>query len=365
MKKLLCAMVSLSILFCAPQAMAELTYEEDDARIPDNAAWMKYFVESTGDNTDMTGTIQAMLDNNKFCQLGPGDFYVSGVVIPTNATLRGCGTATRLILSPEVESGYAVKIGTFGCVQDLKIFGSTSQFTPTEVGKRHGIVFEGLADESGTVPYRSTIENVTFANLSGGAITCTNTGLSWASTLHVSDCYMYWCGAGINVAYFSEYHRFTNISVTQCYYGCICNGGNCNFTNCDFSGNIVGLLIDNSHGQSKNNSHGTFDACSFNHADSNNGTAIRILGAENGEVFTGAQIFFGGIEIENSTGIRFIGANIGRQVPIAVKDSNVVIFSDCTMYSADESPVTQSGNTVLEFQHCYVYQGDVFQPLGL
>ena len=182
------------------------------------------------------------------------------------------------------------------------------------------------------------------------------------NSLLINDCYIYNCDAGINISYYSEYHRISNVSSSYCYYGCVCNGGNCNFDNCNFSGNTVGLLIDNSRGQSYNNSHGTFTGCTFNHSGQNNGTAIRLLGVSAGEVFTGAQIFFGKIEIDNCIGVRFIGANFGRQTPISVTNSKVVIFSDCTMYDNMSTPVTQSGNTALKFDNCYCRSGCEFEP---
>ena len=324
------------------------------------------YLASPGDATDMTASVQAMLDQTGCCNLGPGDFYVTGIDIPDNATLRGSGTATRIILADSVSAGYAVRLKSYSCVKDLQILGQTAQYTPKEsVGVRNGIVFEGTANsQSPELFYRSTIENVSIANFGGSGIKCYNTGGNVAENLHVSDVFIYWCDAGINVSFYSEYHRWTNVSVNGCWFGCICNGGNNNFDNCDFSGNQVGLLIDNRSGQSTNAAHGTFSACSFNHAGGNTGTAIRILGANHGEVFTGAQIFFGAIEIENSRGIRFVGANMGRQVPISVKNSSAVVFSDCTMYSPEANPVTASGNNALSFTDCYCLDGTAFTPLS-
>lgn len=319
------------------------------------------YIASLGDATDMTGAIQTMLNTTRVCRLGPGDFYVTGIEIPNNGTLIGSGTKTRLILATSVTEGYAVKLKTHSCVKDLEIIGQTSEYTPVaETGKRDGIIFEGTADaESGAViHYRSTVENVVISDFHGSGIRCENTGGKVESCCHFTDIHIYRCDVGVNVAYYSEYHRWTAVSVTRSYYGAIVNGGNNNFANCDFSGNTIGLLIDDSTGTSRNNSHGTFSACSFNHSGSNSGTAIRILGADNGEVFTGCQIFYGGIEIDSSIGIRFIGANIGRAVPIRVTNSKVVGFSDCTMFSTSENPITQSGNTALKFSECYFYNGD-------
>lgn len=331
-----------------------------------------YYLSAPGDTRNMTGTIQTILNSNGVCRLGPGDFYVTGIEIPNYGMLIGSGNSTRIILDAGLANGYAVKLKNYGCVKDLRVVGSIEPIetvvieNASTVGGRHGILFEGTADntEKAVTYYCSTVENCAISDFVGGGITCYNTGLSPSANLLVSDVHIARCGAGINVSYFSEYHRWTNINATQCYYGCICNGGNNNFSNCDFSENVVGLLIDNSIGQSNNNSHGTFDACSFNHSNHNEGIAIRIIGAYAGEIFTGCQIFFGKIVIEDSTGIRFSACNFGRQVPLDVKNSTVVTYSDSTFYSTDASSVVQSGNTSLSFTNCYQRDGAQFNPVN-
>lgn len=325
------------------------------------------YLASTGDTTDRTGDIQTMLNTTGICRLGAGVFYVTGVEIPTYGMLCGSGNSSRIILAGSVTTGYAVKLKNYGCVKDVRISGSASEITiPSAIGTRHGVIFEGTANaESNPATfYRSSVHNCTISDLEGGGITCYNTGLSPASNLEVSNCFIYRCGAGINISYYSEFHRVTNVCAQNCLYGCINNGGNNNFANCDFSSNTTGLLIDNSSGQSRNNSHGSFVGCTFNHSGNNSGTAIRILGAENGEVFTASQIFYGAIVIDNSIGIRFIGANIGRSVPITVTDSKAVTFDNCTMYDATNNPVTQSGNTSFVFNGCYLYNGNAYNPIG-
>ena len=327
------------------------------------------YLASTGDTTDRTGDIQTMLNTTGVCHLGPGAFYVTGVEVPNNGCLYGEGNKTRLVLASSVTSGYAVKLKTNSAVRTMLIDGNpagTEITRPSAVGTRHGIYFQGNADAqtSPTTFYRSSISNCMIRNFTGGGITCYNTGLSPASHLVVSDCQIYWCGAGVNVSYYSEFHRFTNVTCQQCLYGCVDNGGNNNFANCDFSSNTQGLLIDNRASQSPNNSHGSFVGCTFNHSDNNTGIAIQILGATAGEIFTAPQIFYGAIDIENAVGIRIVGANIGRAVPITVKNSTVVTFADCNMYSASESGLTQSGNTRLEFKDCYNRDGSVYDPLA-
>lgn len=337
------------------------------------------FLASTGDNTDRTGDIQTMLNTTGVCKLGPGKFVITGVEIPNYALLEGCGQRTTVFLSDSVETGYAIKLKSYGRISNLRIVGTQNTFTlPETVGTRHGILYEGTADattDSYTF-YRSTIDNCTIYYFTGGGITMVNTGLSQTSALHISDIFIYSCGAGINIPYFSEFHRITNVSVNSCLYGCIDNGGNNNFSNCDFSGNKTALWID-ATGRARNDTHGTFSACTFHHSDNvygtdsqghtiitTVGTAIIIDGANSGEIFTGCQIGYGKIDINDSKGIRFIGANILRMTELSIKDSILVTFTDCNFYSATESPITQSGNTTLKFTECYNRDGTVFNPLA-
>lgn len=336
------------------------------------------YLASAGDTTDMTGAIQTMLNNTGICRLGPGDFYVTGIDVPNLASIIGSGNSTRIILAQSATSGYAVKLQSYSTVKDVYIKGSVSNITPTDPladdsEKRHGIIFEGTASaESPTTFYRSKIEGCTITDFTGGGITCNNTGLNPGSSLCVCNCNIARCGAGINLYYFTEFHRFTNVTSQNNYYGCIDNGGNNNFANCDFSMNKLALLIDNRTGQSRNNTHGTFSACSFHHSDNTYsggaivsvGTAIRILRASNGEVFTGCQIGYGDIEIDNSIGVRFVGCNIIRMVALTITNSPLVAFDDCTFYDGSSSPLTQSGNTTLKFNDCYMNNGSVFNPMA-
>lgn len=333
------------------------------------------FLASTGDNTDRTGDIQAILNAGYTCRLGPGRFVVTGIEIPDYGTLEGCTNSTMLLLADSVSTGYAVKLKSYSTIKNVRISGGASAITlSSTVGTRHGILFEGTkrsGSTAGTTSYRSRIHQCQITSFTGGGITCTGTGVDRQSHLLISDCEIAGCNAGIYIPYYSEFHRITNCVMQDCYYGCVNNGGNNNFSNCDFSGNRVGLLIDNSSNQSVNNSHGTFSACSINHSYSdagvmNQGTAIRLLKSDIGEIFTGMQIFYGAIEIENCMGIRFIGANIGSKVPITVTGSTVISFSDCTFKDAPDStdsPFTQSGNTAVKFTDCYLHNGTVYNPV--
>ena len=332
------------------------------------------YLASTGNYTDRTGDIQAMLNSTGVCHLGPGRFSVTGIEIPEYGALIGSGPRTALILDASVTEGYAVKLKTQSAVYDMRITSLSAPQLSQNVGTRHGVLFEGTANAQ-TSPQtfkRSRVSGCIISNFTGGGITCRNTGLSPASSLVISDCQIFSCNAGVNIPFFSEFHRITNVTAQECYYGCVCNGGNNNFVNCDFSANKIALLIDNSTGQSRNDTHGTFSACSFHHSDNTYengvivsvGTAIRILGASAGEIFTGCQIGFGNLEIDDSVGIRFDACNFLRMTALGVTDSPLVVFSDCTFYDANSSPLTQSGNTALKFTDCYLRSGAVYDPMA-
>lgn len=334
------------------------------------------YLASTGDNTDRTGDIQTMLNTTGACHLGPGKFVVTGINVPDYSALIGSGDRTVIVLADSVTTGYAVKLNNFSSVYGLRINGgSTAQGTSSSVGTRHGILFEGTkqsGQSGGTTKKKSKIDKCTINNFSGGGITCTGTGVDLDSNLLISDCFVDHCGAGLYIPYYSEFHRISNCAFTYNYYGCVDNGGNNNFANCDFSGNKIGILIDNSTDQSPNVAHGSFVNCSVNHSYSdagviNEGTAIKLLKANLGEIFTGMQIFYGAIVFDDCVGIRFVGANVGSKVPITITDSTVVTFSDCTFKEGPthaDSTFTQSNNTVLKFTDCYLRDGTVYNPMS-
>jgi hypothetical protein len=317
-----------------------------------------------------------MLNTTGACHLGPGKFVVTGVSVPDYSALIGSGDRTVIVLADSVTTGYAVKLNNFSTVYGLRINGgSTAQGTSSSVGTRHGILFEGTKQSGqtgGTTKKKSKIDKCTINNFSGGGITLTGTGVDLDSNLLISDCFVDHCGAGLYIPYYSEFHRISNCAFTYNYYGCVDNGGNNNFVNCDFSGNKIGILIDNSTDQSPNVAHGSFSNCSVNHSYSdagtiNEGTAIKLLKANLGEIFTGMQIFYGAVVIDDCVGIRFVGANVGSKVPITITDSTVVTFSDCTFKESPthaDSTFTQSNNTVLKFTDCYLRDGTVYNPMS-
>lgn len=313
------------------------------------------YLAPTGDTTDVTASIIALLNSNGICRLGKGDYYVSNLEMPAKTKIVGCGYGTRIILSGS-SSGYAIKMNNFTSVSDCYIVGNTSGIPLSgTVGDRHGILWQGTytSDETpDNQPKMSNISNVWIEAFTGGGITCYDTGLGTYNALEVESAYIIDCNAGLNISYWSEYHKFTNVRTVACYYGCINNGGNNVFTNCDFSSCKLAFLMDNSTSQSPNNSHGSCVACVFNHTNSNAGYGIKILGCGNGFVFDGCQIFYSQIDIENSKGIVIGNCNFGyTNCDITISGGDTVLFSSCIF---EQTPtITISSNTKTHFANCY------------
>ena len=133
------------------------------------------------------------------------------------------------------------------------------------------------------------------------------------------------------------------------------------FLNCGFNANKTGFLIDNSRGQSNNNSHGSAIGCTFNHSGKNEGIAIQLLGACHGYVFSGCQVFFGQTILENCNGIIFDSINYGRQIPIRIKGGSRIVFSN-SMFQVQPEPLQVEDNDLVSFENCYTRDG---QKVGL
>ncbi len=319
------------------------------------------YLQPSGDTTDMASAIVAMLTQTGVCNLAPGIFYVSGIDMPDDTMIRGSGSKTRIILLDSVSDGYAVKMGSRCIVEDCRIMGQTSQYTPTStIGTRHGILWQGTATPetiTSAKPLRGTISNCYISNFSGGGIYCQGTGTGISNCLNVVNVFVYDCTVGVYIPLLSEFNRFTNVDCRGCYYGSINNGGNNVFTNCGFSKNIVGIMIDNSNGQSTNSAHGTYNGCVFNHSGANNdGVALKLLGITAREIFTGCQIFFGTVEIENSKGIVINACNFGSSIPINITGGKTVLFTGCVFSNAPT--ITVESNTDTHFVNCYTGDGD-------
>lgn len=268
------------------------------------------FLASTNDQTDRAAAIQTMLDSTGYCKLGPGIFYISGVDLNNYNRIEGSGPSTEVhLLKTAGAKNYCFKMGNYCSISNMNLYGANSSYTIQEtIEDEHGILFSANADGEESGPsFRAycTVQDCQFWKFAGGGITCHNTGYGTYCSLYVVNCLMESCCVGINIDYWSEYHKFTNCCAHGCWYGCINNGGNNIINSCNFSSNKVGILMDNSSGKMINNSHGTISNCAINHTNSNTGDGIKAIGMSNGEMITGCQFFYSNIELVNCSGFVF------------------------------------------------------------
>lgn len=310
------------------------------------------YLAPTGDSADVTASIIAMLNQTGVCRLGRGDYYVSNLVMPAGTAIVGSGYGTRVILRGSGD-GFAIKMTDHCIIKDLQILGKTTDITVSEtVGNRHGILWQGTYTQDQSAPLRGIIDNVFIRNFTGGGITCYDTGYGTSSCLEVTNAFIWLCNAGINISYWSEFHKFTNVRAGACYYGCINNGGNNIFTNCDFSSNKLAFLMDNAQNQSPNNSHGSCVGCTFNHTDGNSGIGIKILNCDNGFIFTGCQIFFSRIDIEDSDGVVISDTIFGlSNCDITIVGGGAILFANNMHQGAPTINITNNSN--VHFVNCY------------
>jgi len=332
----------------------------------DANGWLQAVDTDTQDETgktDMTGAIMSMLEDTGYCHLGEGIFYVSGNIdMPEGSTLCGCGDKSQIRLLQSTTTGYCVKMQKYNTVKDVAFSGAYSNITPTSEGTRTAIRFSANYDgeTDGSTQSQTEhcmIDSVWIRNFSGSGILCHNTSINYARGIYVTNAYIYNCWAGINIDYYSEFNKFTNICTAWCYYGCINNGGNNVFTACTFHARNTGFYID---GTKPNSAHGTINGCTFCHIGSNAGTAIKIENASNGFVIANCQVWYNAIVVNNSGGIVFDGCEFGRGITgagatIRITDGNTVIFNGCVfMNDVTYAPdITITSNTKVKFNNCY------------
>ena len=315
------------------------------------------YLEPSGDSADRTAEILSLLTNAKVCRLKAGDYYVNNLEMPDGTLLIGDGDATKIHLSGTAD-GFAIKMGSYCAVKNLSIIGADADLTfGTSPGNRHGILWEGTYSQDHQAPYKGLITDVRISRFSGGGLTCRDTGYGTNNQIEATNLYITNCWAGINIVYWSEFHKFVNARCSSCRIGCVNNGGNNIFVNCDFSSSLeIAMLMDNESNQSPNNTHGSCVGCVFNHTQSggqsNSGVGIKIINCPNGFIFNACQIFFSKIQLVSSSGVVFSNNNFGNtNCDIEISGGKAIIFSGNIFQNTP--PITVSGDAEVHFVNCY------------
>ena len=365
------------------QEISQDTYENtyDITTSPQITTDTNNFLQAVDDETtteanatDMTGAIMSMLNSTGHCKLGTGTFYVSGNInLPNGATLEGCGNQTIVRLLSSVSSGYIVRLTQYCTVKGIRFSGGknlpTNLYTDgTNTGSRHGVYMIANADgqeATQTQVLQNIVTDCFFENFDGSAFYAHNTGGGLHNSVIFSDSHIEHCRVGVNLDYYNEYGKYSNLIIFQCYYACINNGGNNIFTGCTFHG-VVGWLTDNSGDDKTNNQHGSCVGCTFNHIDNmnhpdvhGNGKAIHIINGSSGFIFTGCQLWYGNVYIENSIGVQFSDCLFGNNaIEIEVTGSYPAFFFNNIFWTTPTLDVLTS----CKFEGNYLRTGTVIEP---
>lgn len=328
----------------------------------DTNGWLRSVDDDTEDEsykTDMTGAIMSMLTETGYCHLGEGIFYISGNIdMPAGSVLCGCGDKTQIRLLQSTTAGYCIKLTDYSTIKDLSLSGSYNTITPTSNGTRDGIHFVGGYSSDPQVRCsHCVIDNVIVRNFSGSGLYCDETSISPEHGLYATNLYFANCYAGINIHKYSEFHKFTNICTTDCYYGVINNGGNNVFTACTFRATSIGFYID---GSQANSAHGTLNGCSFCHIGGNTGSAITFSGVTAGFLIANCQFWYNSIDLTNSSGVVFDGCEFGNGITgsgatINISGGNTIMFDGCVFMDDVNKPpvITITSNSKVKFVGCY------------
>ena len=303
---------------------------------------------STNDNTDRTTDITNQLNAFGICVLGAGYFYVSGLIVGSNNTLKGVSSdsVVRLI---DGANKTAIILSGESTLENLTIIGADSNITPSAtIGNRFGVEW------SDALELNSVIHNCRIKRFTGAGIILKDTGTPVDKGLMISDCYITNNSCGIYIQKDSEYNKITNCIVARNYYGILNRGGNNIVANCGFDSNHINAQVDNDEGS--NNGHGSFVGCTFNHAGGNVGDSITIKGT--GRMLIAAcNFYYGNINLTNTDGNVFTGCGFGSTTPINLTNNGCDLFVGCMFRSDTDSPVVITGTSDTQFVGCFYRNG--------
>ena len=304
----------------------------------------------TGSTNNRGTEILTRISKFGYCELAEGDFYLDGpVTMPANSSIIGTSKNSRIIKSSHVHNGMFKVDSTTQNVtfRDLTFVGTYTQQPSQDVSV--GEIAISLFDYAGYV----TVDNCAFYGLERAGI-YTESGYDWLRCLTITNSNFLFCGKGIEFVGHGEFSKITNCYFNACYYGVTVVGGNNCFSCCGFDGCYVGMVLYDDPATPSNDGHGSCVASTFNHCGQYGIAAYNI---DNGYVFDACQIFFGGIYVSNSTGIRFSNCQLrGDSTPVTISDSTLVIMDDC-IFARSPAVFNVSNTSRFIKRNCYYLDG--------
>lgn len=272
-----------------------VTFSKLDSNLQENLGAV---ILPTGDTTDRKAEIESKLSTYGYCEFRDGDYYISAQIeLSDGQTVRGIGKKSVLKKTTGATNGFFFTKDTAKnvTIKDLAFKGINGSKPITDTGS--GDFAISIRDHSGAV----RIEGCLFEGLERcGVFHSSGYSVVNDSSLLISDCIFKYCGKGVEFTQNGEYSNVVNCTFQENYHGAWVQGGNNKFANCGFDGNAIGFKLYDA--TPTNDGHGSCIGSSFNH---NTAYAIECENIDYGYIFSSNNIFYGDVNITNSSGILF------------------------------------------------------------
>lgn len=241
-----------------------------------------------------------------------GEYIFSDTInLKSNVSIIG-DSNTILKLDQDSESNNLIYIGELVDNVYLSHLVLSDIYTsiPTNLGERTGIYL--------SKSLRVNIENVEICGFDNCGLyatqTASNNNAMFYKMLQITNCRFYNNYYGMRLGNRCEYTQTLNCVFAHNNIGCLNEGGNNQYVSCIYNFNNVGFMMNSKN--ISNPAHGGCTACTFNH---NHKDAIQVNDCTIGWLFTGCQIFYGNVKLNNSSAVIFDGC----------------IFGSCRLYSTN------------------------------
>lgn len=274
-----------------------------------------------------------------------------------NTQYSGTFSVSKLVVKA---TGHAAILfdGSGATIRGLTIRGSSTaiEFPDTfSVGSQIGVALINPSISG------CAVNNCELVNFDYAAIYASGTGTDVDHGLCVSDCFISGNIIGIYIKINSEYHKVTNCIVCSNWYGVLCRGGNCLFSNCGFDYDVVGMRFDQAEGS--NGGHGNVSNCTINHTNggdqshpSGNGIEISDTGRM---LINGCNFYYSKIVFSTTNGNIMSGCGFGSNSGITSTGNNgASLIVGCMTRSTGDLPISEEYAGSLKVINCYTRGGD-------
>lgn len=288
---------------------------------------------SVGDSlTDNSVAFQNAVNSGKEIFIPEGNFIISNIRLHSNLSIRGAGVKSRLILKDGGTTAFILDSVTNITMSNFSLSGldESNNYTLGDViGTRVGI----------DINYSSNIK-LEKMNISG----FDKAGIQSKSTVGVYTYNLAVTNSILNNNYNalwllekSEYGNYSDLSMTGNYCALKVSGGNNYFTNIQGVNGIIGVHLY----KGSNDTHGIISNSSFNH----NVYALIADSISYGEYIDNVSFYYGGMKINNATGLSIVNSNINLDSLIVV---GVCVGSSINNSTFRDNNLTYSRNYLID-----------------